>query len=127
MQPLIDLRAALGAPPLSPLTDEQRADYHDLYDKLQTAMEDNASDPTVYLPLKDARSDVDAILTKDTLYRLQANTALYQSLVTQIKDTNVDLAQLKAEILAIDDKLQRFADVVAAVDKVITKFPVLLG
>jgi hypothetical protein len=109
-------------PPTIPLTDQARAACEDLYAKLQAAL-DNTDDPGVYEELSAARTDVDNILTKDTEYRLQANTALYEALLGQIQDTTLSLKSLHDQILAIDNRLEIFGDVVGALAKVVSILP----
>jgi hypothetical protein len=67
--------------------------------------------------------DVDNILTKDALYQLEANTALYDALLVQINSTNDDLKKLKAQMLAIANGVAIFGDVLGAIEKVLTMVP----
>jgi len=109
-------------PPAVPLTDAARAAYEDLYAKFQASL-DQTDDPGAYAALSAARTDVNNILTKDAEYQLQAGTALYNAILTQIQGTNDSLKQLQDQILAIDNGLATFGDVVGAIGKVLTLFP----
>jgi hypothetical protein len=112
----------LPTPPAIPLPTDVRAAYQDLYAKYETAIE-NSTDPGILETLNASQLDVDNILTKDSMYRLHANTALYDALLTQINSTNADLKTLKAQIAAISSGVSTFGDVLSAIDKVLTFFP----
>ncbi|HEV2645500.1 MAG TPA: hypothetical protein VGU46_03960 [Acidobacteriaceae bacterium] len=116
--------AAFPASPTIPLTPQLRAAYEDLYNKYEAAIESTA-DVGALEALNASQLKVDDILTKDDLYRLEANTALYQALLAQIHTTNLDLEALKAQILAISSGISVFADILAAIDKVLTMVPCL--
>ncbi len=106
-----------------PLTPEQRAAYQDLYDSYETAIE-STTDVGVLEALEASQLDVENILTKDAMYRLEANTALYEALLGQIQSTNADLAKLQAQIRAISTDVSTFGDILAAITKVLTLIPV---
>ncbi|QNI30519.1 hypothetical protein H7849_15355 [Alloacidobacterium dinghuense] len=108
--------------PTIPLTPEARAAYQDLYDKYETAIE-NTTDPGILQALNDSQSSVDNILTKDSMYRLHANTALFEALLSQINDTNNDLKKLKNEIAAIASHIATAGEILAAINKVLTLVP----
>jgi hypothetical protein len=105
-----------------PLTPEQRAAYQDLYHKTETAIE-NTIDVGALEALNATQTDVGNVLTKDAMYQLHANTALYTALSDQIKTTNDGLAALKKQIAAISSNISTFATILAAVDKVLTLVP----
>jgi hypothetical protein len=111
----------MGAPTI-PLTLELRAAYQDLYDKYEAAIE-STTDVGALEGMNASQLDVDNILTKDALYQLEANTALYDALLVQINSTNDDLKKLKAQMLAIANGVAIFGDVLGAIEKVLTMVP----
>lgn len=110
--------------PAIPLTPDLRAAYADLYSKYETAIE-NTRDPGAKVTLMASQLDVQNILTKDDMYRLQANTALYTALLHQITTTNTNLASLKTQIESITSHISTFGDILAAITKVLTLVPAL--
>ncbi len=114
-----NLPAIPSAAPAIPLTPELRAAYEDLYDKYEDAIE-ATRDPGVHGALLSSQANVDDVLDKDNLYRLEANTALYQALLEQIKDTNDELKTLQAQITAISSGVSTFGDILAGISKVLS-------
>ena len=112
----------IDASPSIPLTDEVRTSYKNLYDKIQDAI-DNNTDVAVLEALNQWQSEVDDILTKDNMYRLHANTGLFNDLLKQIKYTNKGLKTLHDQITAIASHFQQVGDVLAAINKVLTLIP----
>lgn len=108
--------------PTIPLTPEARAAYQDLYDKCEAAIE-NTADPAVLATLNDSQSNVDDILTKDAMYRLHADTALFEALLKQINDTNHDLQKLKDRVAAVASHIATAGAILAAINKVLTLVP----
>jgi len=109
-------------PPTIPLTPEVRAAYQDLYDKYETAIE-ATRDPGVHGALLASQTNVDNVLTKDDLYRLEANTALYEALLGQIQDTNAEVKTLQSQISAISSGISTFGDILGAISKVLSLVP----
>jgi hypothetical protein len=105
-----------------PLTDPVLAAYRALYKSLQTAIQ-STTDLALLQPLNDAREDVDNVLTKDTLYLLHEDAALFDALTDQIDDTNKNLATLTQQIAAIASHIAIAGDVVAAIGKLLTMVP----
>lgn len=105
-----------------PLPEDLRAAYEALEDKYETAIE-NTTDPGVLETLNSSRDNVDDTLTKDALYRIEANTALYEALAQQIKDTNDELGELQKQIQAISSGVSTFADILGAINKVLSLIP----
>lgn len=105
--------------PTVPLTPELRAAYQDLYSRYETAIE-NTTDPVVLQALNDSQTNVDDILTKDATYRLHANTALFEDLLSQINNTNDDLEKLKTQIAAVASHIETAAEILTAINKVLT-------
>jgi hypothetical protein len=108
--------------PAIPLIPQVRAAYLDLYNKFETAIE-NTRDPGVHAALLASQSNVDDVLTKDDLYKIEANTSLYSALLDQINGTNSDLDALQGQILAISSGVSTFGDILAAISKVLTLVP----
>lgn len=108
--------------PVIPLTPELRSAYRNLLDTYQTAIE-NTTDPGVLQALNSSRTNVDNVLTKDAMYRIESTTALYDTLLQQISGTNDELKALQAQILAISSGISTFGDVLNAIDKVLTLIP----
>lgn len=112
-----------GAPTI-PLTPEVRAAYQNLYDLYQAAIEDTA-DPGVLETLNASQTDVNNILTKDNMYQLQADTALFTALQDQIKSTNDNLQTVKTQIAAVASHIALAGDIIAAITKILTLVPVV--
>jgi hypothetical protein len=108
--------------PTIPLPPELRAAYQDLYNKFETAIE-NTTDVGALEALNASQLDVGNLLTKDGELQLAANTALYNALLDQINGTNVDLKALQTQILAISNGISTFADILGAINKVLTLIP----
>jgi hypothetical protein len=108
--------------PSIPLTDELRAAYKDLYTKYESAIE-STTDVAILEALNASRLDVDDVLTKDTMYRLHANTELFAVLLKQINDTNEGLSTLKGQIAAVASHIALAGDIIAAINKVLSIVP----
>ena len=108
--------------PTIPLTEIVRAAYVDLYDQLEDAIE-STTDPANLQILNASQTNVDNVLTKDDLYRLHANTALFQALHEEIDSTNSELDNLRKQIKAIATDFDMAGDVIAAITKVLTLVP----
>jgi len=116
-----ELPAAPG-PITIPLSTEVRKAYQDLYDTIEAAIE-TTKDAAVLESLNARQADVDNILTKDDMYRLHANTALFDALSKQINDTNEGLATLEKQISSIAAGFNEAGQVVAAINKVLSLVP----
>jgi hypothetical protein len=108
--------------PMIPLTVEVRQAYQDLNDRMETAIE-NTADVAVLEPLNTWQGEVDGILTKDAMYQLHADSALFDALQKQICDTNKGLKTLQAQIEAIASHFAEAGEVLAAINKVLTLIP----
>jgi hypothetical protein len=108
-------------PPI-PLTPELRSAYEDLLDTYETAIE-NTTDVGVLEALNSSRTNVDDVLTKDSIYKIQASTALYDALLQQINDTNDELKTLKDQLVAIASGISTFGDILSAIGKVLSLIP----
>ncbi len=109
-------------PPTRPLTEEQLAAYKDLSGKLEAAIE-STTDVAILKVLNASQSKVDAVLTKDAMYRLHANAQLFAAILEQISKTNESLETLKEQTAAIAEHVQQFADILDAIDKVLALVP----
>lgn len=115
--------ATPSGPPTIPLIPAGRAAYQDLYGKYETAIE-NTTDPGVLAAPNAAQAQVDDILTKDDMYRIHADTALFQALLDQINDTNADLERLKDQIAAVASHIATAGAIIGAINKVLSLFQV---
>jgi hypothetical protein len=89
---------------------------------METAIE-NTTDVAVLGPLNAWQGEVDGILTKDAMYRLHANSELFDALEKQICDTNKGLKTLQEQIEAIASHFAEAGEVLAAINKVLTLVP----
>ena len=110
------------APPTIPLTDDARKAYKDLYDTMQAAIE-GTIDVATLEALNARQAEVDRVLTQDAMYRLHAQSALFDTLCKQINDTNDGLKKLQAQIESIASGFNDAGQVLAAIDKVLTLVP----
>lgn len=110
------------ATPSLPLSDELRAAYQDLYDKLEAATE-STTDVAALEALNAAMPQVDEVLTGDRIYRLQANTAVCEALLQQITATNNQLQQLQQQVASVASHFSEAGDIIAAVSKVFSVLP----
>jgi len=109
--------------PTIPLTVDARAAYEALSKQLQDSIE-NTADLAVLEALNPAKQNVDNILTKDNMYRLHANTDLFNALLKQINETNNDLQKLKDQIKAIESHFTQAGAILGAIKTVLTLLPV---
>jgi len=113
---------AMPGPVTIPLSSEVRNAYEDLYDSIEAAIE-GTSDTAVLEALNPMQFQVDDVLTKDDLYKLEANTKLFNALRQQISDTNQGLKKLQQQIGSIAAGFSQAGQVLAAIDKVLTLIP----
>ncbi|MGA3345261.1 MAG: hypothetical protein ABSC76_10370 [Terracidiphilus sp.] len=112
----------LSADPPIPLTPELRADYQNVYDKIQAGIDSTMDEATIEA-LNTWLPEVDQVLTKDDEYKLSADTAVFEALKTQINYTNQGLKTLRDQISAIASDFAMAGDVIAAIDKVLAFVP----
>lgn len=105
-----------------PLPTELRQAYDDLYDTIEAAIE-GTKDSAVLEALNARQADVDDVLTKDDMYRLNADTDLFNALCQQIKDTNEGLEELQKQISSIAAGFNEAGQVLAAINKVLSLIP----
>ena len=117
-----DRPSATPVPPTIPLTPEVRQAYQNLYNKMQDAIQ-QTTNVALLQALNTWQGEVDDVLTKDNMYRLQASTALFKALLEQINYTNDGLEKLKGEIESISSGFQDAAQVLAAINQVLGLIP----
>jgi hypothetical protein len=105
--------------PTIPLTPEVRKAYQDLYNKIQAEL-DGTMDEAAIEALNAWQPEVDQVLRKDDLCRLSADTAIFGALQKQINYTNQGLKTLRDQISSIASHFAMAADIIAAIDKVLT-------
>lgn len=105
-----------------PLSPEVRAAYQDLYDKIQAAI-DSTMDRTALEALNPQLYAVDQVLTRDDMYKLTQDTAVFAELKSQINSVNQGLKTLRAEIAATASHFATAGAIIAAIDKVLTLIP----
>ena len=108
---------SLPASPTIPLPDDLRAAYEELYAKLEAQYQGTA-DPTVLEVVGPARDNVGNILTKDNMYKFNADTALFQALLTEIESTNDNLKALQGQIAATASHFALAGDILGGITKV---------
>jgi hypothetical protein len=99
--------------------------YKALYDILGRAYWE-ASDLNAKDTIQGARDSIYEILTDLNIAKLDANTALFQSLKTKIRDSNKALDDIKDKINNITKNIATASTVIAAITKVISIAPTLL-
>ena len=105
-----------------PLSPAVRQAYEDLNARMEMAIE-NTADVAVLDPLNTWQGEVDGILTKDAMYQLHADSALFAALQEQITDTNKGLKKLQSQIEAIGSHFAEAGEILAAINKVLTLIP----
>ena len=112
----------MPASPTIPLTDDVRKAYQVLLNIIETTIE-GTTDVATLQALNAHQGEIDDVLTKDNMYRLQASTALFDALQKQIKDTNDGLKKLQAQIESIASGFENAGEILAAVSSVLTLIP----
>ena len=122
----MEWRNILSAPtptaPTIPLSPEVRTAYEDLYAKNQTAIE-GTLDFDLLSALNASQLDIGGLLSSDDQYRLNADSAQFQAMLTQINTTNGGLKTLQTKIAGIAGGVAKFGTVVGAIDKVLSLIP----
>lgn len=108
--------------PIFPLSTEVRQAYEDLFARLENAIE-NTTDVALLQALNPMQTEVGNVLTKDNMFRLHQNTALFEALQKQIDDTNDGLRTLQQQISSIAAGFNVAGQVLAAIDKVLSLVP----
>ncbi len=107
------------ATPTIPLLPDVRASYEDVYAKNQAAI-DSTDDFDLLKSLNASQLQIGGLLSVDDQYRIQADSALFQSMLGQIDATNTGLKALQGQIKGIASNLDVFSDVVGAIDKLLS-------
>ena len=107
--------------PTIPLPDPLRAAYEDLYSQLEAQYQATA-DATVLGAIGPARDNVSEILTKDDMYKLSQDTAIFTALQAQIASTNSGLQTLQAQIQSTASHFSLAGSIVSAITRVLTYF-----
>jgi hypothetical protein len=107
------------ASPTIPLSDDVRAAYDDLYNKLEAEYQSNP-DATAREAIGPARDNVSNVLTKDDMCKFSQDTALFNALLSQINNTNTGLKTLQAQVAETASHFQTAADILGAVNRVLT-------
>jgi hypothetical protein len=110
------------AGPTVPLTPDARAAYEALYATNETAIE-NTNDVELLKSLNATQLDIGNLLSADDQYRLNQNTAQFEALLKAINGTNAGLKTLQTKIAGIAGGIAKFADVVGAINKVLSVIP----
>jgi hypothetical protein len=108
----------LPASPTLPLTPDVRAAYQALYDTIETAIEGTA-DVTALQALTTWQAEVDDVMDKDDIYRLNQNTDAFNALLTQINYTNTGLKTLQTQINATASHFATAGNILGAISKVL--------
>ncbi len=114
--------AAMPGPVTVPLSTELRRSYEDLYASIEAAIE-KTQDAAVLQALNARQGDVDDVLTKDDMYKLNANTQLFNALQQQIKDTNEGLQMLQKQMSSIAAGFNEAGQVLGAINRVLSLIP----
>ena len=99
--------------------------YKALYDILGRAYWE-ASDLNAKDTIQGARDSIYEILTDLNIAKLEANTALFQSLKTKIRDSNKALDDIREKINSITKNISTASSVIASITKVLSIAPTLL-
>jgi hypothetical protein len=121
--PDIDRRKTLTTPTI-PLSPDVRASYEAVYAKNQTAI-DSTNDFELLKSLNASQLDVGNLLQADDQYRIHADDAQFQAILTQINTTNAGLKALQAKISGIAGGISTFGAVVGAINQVLSLVPEL--
>jgi len=112
----------LPVSPTIPLSSDVRAAYQNLYDTIRAELDDTM-DLVAIEALNAIQPQVDDVLRKDDLYKLNQDTAVFTALRQQISDTNNSLKTLKAQIASTASHFATAGGIIAAIDKVLTLVP----
>lgn len=108
--------------PAIPLSPDVRAAYQEMYAKNEAAIE-STTDFNLLKALNASQLDIGGLLSADDQYRLNADSAQFQSILTQINATNNGLKALQTKISGIASGIATFGAVVGAIDKVLSLVP----
>ena len=105
--------------PTIPLSADVRASYEAVYAKNKDAI-DSTNDFELLNSLNASQLDVGNLLQSDDQYRIQADYAQFQAILTQIDTTNSGLKALQTKISGIAGGISTFGAVVGAINDVLS-------
>ncbi|MGB6743489.1 MAG: hypothetical protein WBE38_07485 [Terracidiphilus sp.] len=108
----------LPASPTLPLTPDVRAAYQALNDTIESAIE-GTTDLTALEALNPWQDQIDDVLNKDDIYRLDQNRDAFNALLTQINSTNTGLKTLQTQINATASHFATAGNILGAISKVL--------
>lgn len=114
----------LPVSPTIPLSDDLRTAYETLRDALEAQYQGTA-DLTVRSAILPQLNNVKNILTKDSMYKIAKDDAIYQALLTQINATNDGLKTLQTQMAATASHFQMADNIVSSIAKVFSLLGVL--
>lgn len=109
--------------PVIPLAPDVRAAYDALNAKLEEAIE-ATKDVAALQELNASQYQVDDVLSKDGIYRIQTTTKLYHDLLGQINETNRGLKDLQEKIVAVSGGFAHAGEVLALIATVLKIVPI---
>jgi hypothetical protein len=111
----------LGTPTI-PLSPDVRAAYKALYDKNEAALE-ATNDFELTKALNASQLDIGNLLQADDEYRIQADDAQFQAVLTQLTATNTGLKALQTKISGITGGIATIGAVAGAINNVLKLVP----
>lgn len=105
--------------PTIPLSADVRASYEAVYANNQAAI-DSTNDFELLNSLNASQLDVGNLLQADDQYRIQADYAQFQEILTQMNTTNAGLKALQTKISGIAGGISTFGAVVGAINQVLS-------
>ncbi len=117
----MDWRMTLATPTI-PLSPDVRASYEAVYAKNQAAI-DSTNDFELLKSLNASQLDIGNLLQADDQYRIHADDAQFQAILTQINTTNAGLKALQTKISGIAGGISTFGAVVGAINQVLSLAP----
>jgi hypothetical protein len=116
------LSTSAPLPPTLPLSADIRAAYEDVYAKNQAAIE-GTTDFELLTSLNDSNDAIGSLLSADDQFHIHSDSAMFQTLLTQIGVTNKGLKVLQTKIAGIAGDIGKFAMVASAINKVLSMVP----
>jgi hypothetical protein len=110
--------------PEIPLTPDVLAAYKELYDQYESAIEATA-DTTLLEKLNTSQQAVADVINLNDKAILDADTAVFAAVLTQIGVANKGIDALKAEIAKVASNISVYAGILSGIDKVLSMVPVL--
>jgi len=117
------LSTSTGIPAL-PLTAEARASYEDLYDKNETAIR-GTTDEALLQSFRVTQLNIGAVLSADNAAQLNADDAVFKDLLAKIGEADDGLTELQKKITAVAGWINKFSEVLTAIEKVRALVPML--